>query len=308
MKFTDPLAFEQFLFPVGGEVRIRPMVGSRFRAAINIRPLPRVGLFKIEADSFSAQKAPQQDFYGFTVPLNVPFTVSESGYDQTFAGSNAHMLSPGRPFNLQCKKKCLFLVCNFYADALGAYKERMLQETATGHTLLEPRVPLVTATGSKLFRSVAIAWIALGMDASIVSATVRQEIEDDLLASFLSLAEDPQAIDREALAPSDLALKRVEDFMCANLTETITRDQLAETAGISIRSLNRAFEKRYGFGPMAFVRQRRLDACYTKLLGSEPQSTTVSDVAMSYGFYHFGDFAMAYKKSFGESPSTSLKK
>ena len=138
MQFTDPLAFEEFLAPVGGKVQIRPMVGNRFRANIDIRMLPRVGLFKIEADSFSAQKAPQQDFYGFTVPLNVPFTVSESGYDQTFAGSNAHMLSPGRPFNLQCKKKCLFLVCNFYADALGAYKERMLQETATGHTLLEP--------------------------------------------------------------------------------------------------------------------------------------------------------------------------
>jgi AraC-like DNA-binding protein len=308
MQFSDPLAFEEFLAPVGGEVRIRPMAGGRFRADINIRPLPRVGLFRIEADSFSAQKAPQQDFYGFTAPLNAPFTVSDSGYDQIFAGSNGHMLSPGHPFNLQCKNICRFLVCSFYVDALGAYRERMLQETTTGHTLLEPRVSLVTAPGSGLFRSVARAWVALGMDDSFVSEIARQELEDDLLASFLSLAEDPQAIDRPALSSADYALKRAEDYICANLDTAITRDELADTAGVSIRSLNRAFQERYRSGPMAFVRQRRLDACFTKLAGSEPEATTVSDVAMAYGFSHFGDFSMAYKKSFGESPSTSLKK
>jgi transcriptional regulator GlxA family with amidase domain len=59
---------------------------------------------------------------------------------------------------------------------------------------------------------------------------------------------------------------------------------------------------------MAFVRQRRLDACYTKLVGSEPETTTVCDVAMSYGFSHLGKFAITYKTAFGESPSTSLRK
>jgi AraC-like DNA-binding protein len=103
-------------------------------------------------------------------------------------------------------------------------------------------------------------------------------------------------------------MRRVEDYVCANLDNAITRDELADTAGVSIRSLNRAFDKRYGSGPMSFVRQRRLDACYTKLLGSEPDSTTVSTMAMTYGFSHLGKFAMAYKNAFGESPSTSLKK
>ena len=308
MQFTDPLAFEQFLAPVGGEVCIRPMVGSRFRADIDIRPLPRVGLFKIEADSFSAQKAPQQDFYGFSIPLNVPFTVSETGYDQTFGRSNAHMLSPGKPFHFQCKKKCHSLACNFYVATLKTYRERVLQETGTLQTLLEPSVSLVTATGSGLFRTVTRAWVALGADEGPVGEIARQEMEDDLLASFLSLAVDPLAVDREALSPGEYALKRTEDYICANLDRAITRDELADTAGVSIRSLNRAFEKRYGSGPMAFVRHRRLDACYTRLLGSEPGATTVSDVATSYGFSHLGKFAVAYKKAFGESPSTSLKK
>jgi len=308
VQFTDPLAFEQYLAPVGGKVRIRPMVGGRFSADIIIRPLPRVGLFKIKADSFSAQKAPQQGFYGFSIPLNVPFTVSDTGYDQTFGRSNAHMLSPGKPFHFQCKKKCHSLACNFYVATLRTYRERVLQETSTLQTLLEPSVSLVTATGSGLFRTVIRAWVALGVDEGLVGEIARQEMEDDLLASFLSLAMDPQPIDREVLSPGEYALQRTEDYICANLDRAITRYELADTAGVSIRSLNRAFEKRYGSGPMTFVRQRRLDACYTRLLGSEPDATTVSDVATSYGFNHFGKFAVAYKKAFGESPSTSLRK
>jgi AraC-like DNA-binding protein len=255
-----------------------------------------------------AQKAPQEDFYGLSIPLNVPFTVSELGYDQTFVCANAHMLSPGSPFTFQCKRKCHSMVCNIYVDSLNAYRARMLQEPTTGQSILKPRVSLLTAAGSGLFRSAARAWVALGMDDSSVSEIARQEIEDDLLTCFLSLAEDPQTIDREALSPSDFGLKRTEDYICANLDRAITRDELADTAGVSIRSLNRAFEKRYGSGPMAFVRQRRLDACYTRLLGSDPRATTVTDVATSYGFSHFGKFAMAYKKAFGESPSASLLK
>ena len=308
MQFSDPTFFEQFLAPVAGKVRIRPAVGSRFRANIEMRKLQSVGLFTIEADSFSAQKTPQQDFYGFTVPLNMPFTVSESGYDQTFADSNAHMLSPGQPFDLQCKKKTLFMVSNFFVDPLEAYREDLLQETAASQRSIESRVSLMSATGSRLFRSVVRAWVALSVENISVSEITLQEMEDDLLASFLSLVEDPQATGKQAALPADYALKHAEDYISANLEAAITRNNLANMAGVSIRSLSRAFEKKYGIGPMAFVRQRRLDACYARLRSSKPGTTTVTDVAMSHGFSHVGNFAIAYKKAFGESPSASLHK
>jgi AraC-like DNA-binding protein len=308
MEFTDPIAFEKFLAPAGGEVCIRPMRGNRFRANIEMRMLQRVGLFTIEADSFSAQKVPQQEFYGFSIPLNVPFTVTESGYEQTFGRSSAHMLSPGRAFNFQCKQKCHTMACNFFVDPLEAYRETMLQETAASQSILKPHVSLISAAGSGLFRSVVRAWVALGIDDSSVSEIALQEMEDDLLASFVLLTEDSLALEKEAVLPADHALKRTEDYICANLDTAITRDDLADMAGISIRSLSRAFDKKYGLGPMAFVRQRRFDACYSRLRGSEPGATTVTDVAMSYGFSHVGRFAIIYKETFGESPSASLHK
>jgi AraC-like DNA-binding protein len=308
MLFTNPLAFEEFLSPVADGVKIRPMVGSHFRGNIEMHTLQRVGLFTLETDSFVVRKPPGQDFYGFSVPLASPFTVSAPGYDQTFSRSNAHMLSPGQPFTFQCKKKCDVLVANFFVDSMTTYKERMLQETTSRGEIIGPQVSLMSKAGSGLYRSVVRAWVALGIKEYSLNDIATQELEDDLLSCFLSLAENPPVTTKLAVLPSNKNLNHVEDYICANLDAAITRDELADLTGASIRSLSRAFEEKYGLGPMAFVRQRRLDACYAQLLGSDRDATSVTEVAMSYGFWHLGKFAIAYKETFGESPSETLLK
>jgi AraC-like DNA-binding protein len=308
MQFSDPVAFEQFLAPVSGAVRVRPAAGARFRANLEMRELKRVGLFTIEADSFSVLKAPQQSFYGLTIPLNTHFSVFGSGYEQTFSASNAHMLSPGKSFDLQCKESCLLLVSNFLVDSLEEYRKDLLQEIAVNQRPIESKISLISSTGSKLYRSVVRLWVALSMENFSTGDISLQEMEDDLLANFLSLLEHPQATENKAALPSDYVLRHAEDYICANLQTAITRDKLANVTGVSIRSLSRKFEIEHGIGPMAFIRQRRLDACYAQLRFSKPGDKTVTDVALSHGFNHIGKFAIAYKNVFGESPSSSLAK
>jgi AraC-like DNA-binding protein len=308
MQFTDPEALEEHLSTVGGEVSIRPVAGSRFRANIDIRLQERVGLFTVDADSFSAQKLPQQEFYSLNIPLNVPFTVSESGKDQIFSNANAYMLSPGRPFAFKCKEKCYAMACNFFVDFMETYRGRMLQETTASEPFLNPQVSLMSVAGSRLFRTAIRTWVALGEKDIPVNEIALKEMEDDLLASFLMLVEDRTATSKLAALPSTNKLNNIEDYICANLDSAITRDDLADRAGVSVRSLSRGFEKKYGLGPMAFIRQRRLDASYIQLLGLERSAITVTEVAMSLGFEHVGKFAIAYKIRFGESPSTTLSR
>ena len=307
MLFTDPLAFEEFLSPIGGGVKIRPMVGSRFRGNIEMQRLQKVGLFTLETDSFLAEKPPGPDFYGFSIPLAEPFTVSSPGNDKTFGHGNAHMLTPGLPFTFKCKKKCSALVANFFADPMTTYRERMLQETTASNPVVEPDVSLMSATGSNLYRSVVRSWVALTAKDSPRNGIAMQELEDDLLKCFLLWTEDGATFKKQAAIPSTQALNDVEDYICANLGSAITRDDLAMEAGISIRSLSRAFEQKYGLGPKAFVRQRRLDACFAQLRGADREATTVTEVAMAYGFWHTGKFAIAYRQAFGQSPSETLQ-
>jgi AraC-like DNA-binding protein len=312
-NITDPEQFEEYLALAGGETRIRPLVGSRFRAALDTRMSQRVRMFKVDADSLYIQKSPQNEHFSLNIPLSVPFTAFGPGYEVTIGGTNAYLSSPGPPITYKARKKCGVLTCQFPLGSLETYRQISLQETTTGHRVVDPQVSLLSASGSKLFRTAARVWVARGAeDGSVEDGSVNditlQEMEDDILACFLQVIDGTPANKERAALPSDQALKNIEDYICANLDAAITRDDLVEMTGVSIRSLSRAFEKKYGLGPMAFVRQRRLDTCFRMLNGSDREMTTVTNVALSHGFDHLGKFAVAYKKVFGESPSETLLK
>ena len=219
MLFTDPLAFEGFLSPVAGDVKIRPLVGSRFRGKIEMKRLQKVGLFTLETDSFLAEKPPGPDFYGFSIPL-APFTVSSPGHDQTFGRANAHMLSPGMPFAFRCKKKCKVLVANFFVDQMATHRERLLQETTGGREFIEPHVSLMSAAGSNLYRSVVKSWVALGVEGCVANEIAMQEVEDDLLEHFLLLAENAPVTRKLGAFPSDQALNNMEDYIPASVARS----------------------------------------------------------------------------------------
>ena len=304
MVFNDPIKFEDFLAPVGGDVLIRPATGSLFNAEICMKRLDRVGLFSVSANSFRVVKEPQEDFYGLTIPLSAPFTISEHGRMHEYESSSAHLLTSGHAFDLTAKRKAHFLVSNFFADPVQEYLQKLLQTDSLDFSLLKPDVTF-TRTGSDLLRSVARTWSTLNNKMPASKITLK-ELEDDLLASFVLHSAEDISI-RESFTNDDSHhLSHAEEYICDKLNNSITRDQLAEVSGRSIRTLSRSFEKKHGVGPMAFIKQRRLDAAYLDLLRAEPDTTTVTQVAINYGFAHIGKFAIEYGKAFGESPSTSL--
>ena len=59
---------------------------------------------------------------------------------------------------------------------------------------------------------------------------------------------------------------------------------------------------------MSLLRQWRLDAARMELLTAEPDSTTVSEIALRFGFSNLSKFSAAYKATFGEPPSKTLQR
>ena len=77
---------------------------------------------------------------------------------------------------------------------------------------------------------------------------------------------------------------------------------------MSPRSIQAGFREDLGTTPIAFVRDRRLDAVRRVLLAALPRDgITVTDVATRWGFTHLGNFSMVYRQRFGESPSETLR-
>ncbi|WP_417672145.1 helix-turn-helix domain-containing protein [Roseibium sp.] len=91
-----------------------------------------------------------------------------------------------------------------------------------------------------------------------------------------------------------------------NLGQLPTVVDLCAELGVSERTLQYAFREYVGLSPVAYLRMCRLNHVRRVLAASAPQSTTITQVAMRYGFLHLGRLAGDYKRMFGETPSDTL--
>ncbi len=103
-----------------------------------------------------------------------------------------------------------------------------------------------------------------------------------------------------------MAFDELEAFIDSRLTETVSTESLARMTGVSPRTIQLAFREFRNCTPSEFVRQRRLDKVH-EILASGDLTSTITALAMTYGFYHAGRFSRSYFLRFGESPSETLR-
>ena len=104
---------------------------------------------------------------------------------------------------------------------------------------------------------------------------------------------------RPACPRADL-LPTVEHYARSRICAPIALEDLARAAGVSPRTLHLYWRRHYGLGPMAWLRNLRLDVARQRLSGRDDASIT--DVALECGFGHLGRFSAYYRQRFGELP------
>ena len=104
------------------------------------------------------------------------------------------------------------------------------------------------------------------------------------------------------------AVRAACDFIDRNLTLPLNVADIAEAAGVGVRTLQNHFADDLGQTPMSYLRDARLDRVRAEL-ADLPNSAgvKVTDVALRWGFSHLGRFSAAYRDRFGESPSQTLR-
>ncbi|MCU0526054.1 MAG: helix-turn-helix domain-containing protein [Elainella sp. Prado103] len=102
-------------------------------------------------------------------------------------------------------------------------------------------------------------------------------------------------------------VKQAEVLILANLNRPLTIHDLCAQLHVSERTLRYSFQEYFGMSPIAYLKVQRLNGLRRQLLASTAHQTTVTDVAIQWGFWHMGQLAKDYKKMFGESPSETLR-
>jgi len=98
----------------------------------------------------------------------------------------------------------------------------------------------------------------------------------------------------------------VRSFLLNSLEETMTIQSIAEQFRVSDKTLESSFKSLFGITPKQFICLLKLNHAHQDLQLTYKETTNVSDIAIKWGFSHFGRFSKEYKALFGELPSETL--
>ncbi len=100
-------------------------------------------------------------------------------------------------------------------------------------------------------------------------------------------------------------VRRAEAFVDEHPDAAPTVAELCRATGACRRTLQASFVDVLGIGPSRYLRALRLNRARADL---KRDAASVSEVAVRWGFWHFGRFASDYREMFGERPSETLER
>ncbi len=169
---------------------------------------------------------------------------------------------------------------------------------------------LTSTVGAQCYRAIQFAWSQLADPVMPEPPKVLEAAYEELLLSALStlllpaLKEDA-APDRQDLG-SDL-VRRACELIRARAGDPIRIADIAAALGVSIRHLQAGFRRHLGTTPQRFLSDCRLERARSMLQAALP-GETVTGIALECGFGNLGEFAVRYRRRFGEKPSETFRK
>lgn len=145
-------------------------------------------------------------------------------------------------------------------------------------------------------------------DNSPITSLLRHEMSRLVAVSMLS--NFPYRSTHRVPQPAGIEPSRVSaaiDFMHFNAHMPIGPVEIADSAGLSVRSLNRAIWRYREMSPTILLQRIRLEHIHRELLAGSPTTDSVSASARRWGFIHLGRFSAIYRARFGELPSKTLR-
>ena len=308
----DPDQFSEFIhIALPTDIHASPYLRKNFYVnTVSIR-LPHTGLFKIRGSNLQAHDSGSRDFVSVTIPLAGEISFLDGYRYHPFTQGTACINWKNEAMDLHFRSNSC-LVINFEHNRLltNWYKLFGSSDFETLEKIF--RFSIQTPNGAKFWRFLANCWSKLHTKPELFHAeTAIQEMEDNLMTLFILAidAESDSQNTKQSCCPSfSIDVTNAEDFINTRLNMSTSIADIAQATKLHPRALFRAFNKKHGMGPATFLKQRRLEAVQRLLLGADPKSETITQLATNYGFNSMGQFAVDFRKAFGESPSETLKR
>lgn len=250
------------------------------------------------------------DFFNLQIPVRGSGHVRIDNSHLDISPLNAFMISPTLGVKMHFERNCEHIILKIRRSAFEGFLERQLQSELVKPLVFKPGIDVTFPKNAQLVDFI----VSIGKQVSVENSPlthkmIRDRVTSLLMSTILVTLDHNYKSELESNCHTAVPyyIKRARDYIHQNAKESISITSIAEESSISVRSIYLGFRKYYGMTPMEYLKKLRLSLVNQKLRDLTPAQTSVTMVALEYGFYHFGNFSAAYKKKYGELPSETLK-
>ncbi len=221
------------------------------------------------------------------------------------------VLSPDQPVRMFRPADTAHITLRLSRERLERFAESLVGEPLREPLRFDLGMPADRAAGGTMFRLVHHVLSEINQPETALSRSlIADQIENALMATLLVSHHHnySDAIAHPGAAAAPRYVRRAEEYMRAHAHEPIAITDIVAAVGVGARTLSWGFRRYRGATPLAQLRAIRLEGARQDLRRSMPETDSVTDIALRWGFGHLGRFAKDYAERFGELPSETLRR
>jgi len=142
----------------------------------------------------------------------------------------------------------------------------------------------------------------------ILEPEVIRGMEHDLIEALVGCLASEAERDLGGWRRHKQVMDRLERAVAAGPALQMSVPQLCAALDVPERTLRLCCAEFLGISPSRYLRLRRLRLAHIALRAVGPAPASAAEVARRYGFSQLGRFTRAYRATFGETPSTTLRR
>lgn len=289
----------------GWDLRYQQMSSGKFSGRLQQVHLPELTLLREDTNIALHQRGRlASDVYGFAIALT-------DSNDLFFNGRQvppcAIMCGKGDDVDLNTPPQFSLLAIMVKRSLLNPLWDRMYQKPLA--PWLEKQLVLeTTAIKAQSLRDTQLRVLDYCSANPQLQPDTQalQQLRDEILIEWIeALPPQVDTSDLETLSRKKKVVDRACEVMMSRADEPLSILEICSRVGTSRRKLNACFQEVLGTTPVKYLRSLRLNGVRRALRAAGPDET-VQNIASHWGFWHLSQFALDYKKLFGELPSATL--
>jgi AraC-like DNA-binding protein len=249
--------------------------------------------------------------YILVIPRNGSCVVRCGGEQVTVADDRGAVFGVRSTPSLRWSEGCALRVVAVEATALATRLRDMLGYPPRAPLRFELGVNVSSGHGRLLAEDVDMFVTRLEHHREIFTSPLAAGAAVEALMTSVLLATRHnyrESLVREPDGVSSTIVRATVDMIQEHPDWDHSLDSLAREQRVSTRTLGRLFKREKGLGPIAYLKQVRLDRVHAILRNASPDTTTVGRVAQVMGFANRAHFAAEYRSRHGELPSETLRR